>query len=103
MSADTRKNWKPTVLPTDPETARQLRERLASEESEGYDLDGMARDFRGADLSGGDFSNAWFTDAVLDENFFEIKVDDTTAVRGLTGTVFGPLTVRVIPPRRPHQ
>ncbi|WP_432588523.1 pentapeptide repeat-containing protein [Streptomyces sp. HD1123-B1] len=175
-----RKNWKPTVLPTDPEATRQLQEWLTSEE---YNLDGMERDFRGADLSGGDFSNAWFTDAilvnvrlvgasfyradlqsadltgadptgadllkanldeavlrsarfdgtdmagaslcdadasgasfratrflgaslidtdmrgadltdaVLDENIFEIKADDSTVVRGLTGTVFGPVTL----------
>lgn len=38
---------------------------------------------RGADL----------TDAVLDENYFEIKVDDSTVMHGLTGTVFGPITV----------
>lgn len=215
VSSGTRKNWKPIVLPTDPEATRQLQEWLASGE---YNLNGMERDFRGADLSGGDFSNAWFTDAilvgvrlvgtsfyradlqsadltgadltgadlvranldeavlrsarldgtdmvraslcdvdasgasfrrtrflgaslidtdmrgadltdaVLDENFFEIKVDDATVVRGLTGTVFGPITVfsgessrelagaeleawigardgqvRVIPPRRPSQ
>ncbi|MBO0918178.1 pentapeptide repeat-containing protein [Streptomyces laculatispora] len=180
VSSGIRKNWKPTALPADPEATRQLQEWLASEE---YDLNGMARDFRGADLSGGDFSNAWFTDAVLvgvrlvdasfyradlqsadltgadltgadlvranldeavlrsarldgadmvraslcdvdasgasfrgtrflgaslvdtdmrgadltdavlDENIFEIKVDDSTVVRGLTGTVFGPITV----------
>ncbi|MYQ87624.1 pentapeptide repeat-containing protein [Streptomyces sp. SID4936] len=215
VSSGIRKNWKPNVLPTDPDATRQLQEWLASSE---YNLNGMGRDFRGADLSGGDFSNAWFTDAilvgvrlastsfyradlqsadltgadltgadlvranldeavlrsarldgtdmvraslcdvdasgasfrrarflgaslidtdmrgadltdaVLDENFFEIKVDDTTVVRGLTGTVFGPITVfsgessqelagaeleawigarggqvRVIPPRRPSQ
>ncbi len=180
VSSGIRKNWKPTVLPTDPEATRQLQEWLASEE---YNLDGMERDFRGADLSGGDFSNAWFTDAilvnvrlvgasfyradlqsadltgadltgadlvkanldeavlrsarfnrtdmvgaslcdadasgasfratrflgaslidtdmrgadltdaVLDENIFEIKADDSTVVRGLTGTVFGPVTL----------
>ncbi|MFJ1621054.1 pentapeptide repeat-containing protein [Streptomyces sp. NPDC088190] len=215
MSSGIRKNWKPNVLPTDPDATRQLQEWLASSED---NLNGMGRDFRGADLSGGDFSNAWFTDAilvgvrlastsfyradlqsadltgadltgadlvranldeavlrsarldgtdmvraslcdvdasgasfrrarflgaslidtdmrgadltdaVLNENFFEIKVDDTTVVRGLTGTVFGPITVfsgkssqelagaeleawigarggqvRVIPPRRPSQ
>ena len=38
---------------------------------------------RGADL----------TDAVVDENIFEIKADDSTVMRGLTGTVFGPVTV----------
>lgn len=175
VSSGIRKNWKPTVLPADPEATRQLQEWLASEE---YNLNGMERDFRGADLSGGDFSNAWFTDAilvgvrlvgasfyradlqsadltgadlvkanldeavlrsarlngtdmvgaslcgtdasgasfhatrflgaslidtdmrgadltdaVLDENIFEIKADDSTVMRGLTGTVFGPVTV----------
>ncbi len=62
VSSGIRKNRKPTVLPADPEATRQLQEWLASEE---YNLNGMQRDFRGADLSGGDFSNAWFTDAVL--------------------------------------
>ncbi|WP_327338331.1 pentapeptide repeat-containing protein [Streptomyces sp. NBC_01324] len=180
VSSGTRKNWKPTLLPIDPEAARQLHEWLASDE---YDLNGMGFDFQGTDLSGGNFANAWFTDAVLvgvrlvgasfyradlqsadltgadlteadlvkanldeavlrsarldradmvgaslcdadasgasfrgtrflgsslidtdmrgadltdavlDENMFEIKVDDFTLVRGLTGTVFGPITV----------
>ncbi|PZT77347.1 MULTISPECIES: pentapeptide repeat-containing protein [unclassified Streptomyces] len=40
-------------------------------------------DMRGADL----------TDAVLSDNVFQVTVDDSTVVRGLTGTVFGPITV----------
>lgn len=54
--------WQPSALPIDPAATEQLREWLASEE---YNLNGMERDFRGADLSGGDFSNSLFTDAVL--------------------------------------
>ncbi|WP_241990124.1 MULTISPECIES: pentapeptide repeat-containing protein [unclassified Streptomyces] len=78
----------------------------------------LATDMRGADLS----------EAVVRDNFFEIKIDDTTVVRGLRGTVFGPITVvegdsarevggaeleawiaarggevQVIPPRRPSR
>ncbi|MGC4945923.1 pentapeptide repeat-containing protein [Streptomyces sp. DT224] len=54
--------WQPAAFPADPAAAEQLREWLASEE---YTLDGVERDFRGADHSGGDFSHCWFTDAVL--------------------------------------
>ncbi|MET9362863.1 pentapeptide repeat-containing protein [Streptomyces sp. NPDC006632] len=61
---DIRKNWNPAAFPSDEAAAQQLLEWLASDEC---DLNGMQRDFRGADLSGGDFSNAWFTDAVLIE------------------------------------
>ncbi|MFD7628295.1 pentapeptide repeat-containing protein [Streptomyces sp. NPDC059851] len=50
------------MLPADPEATGQLQEWLASEE---YNLNGMERDFRGADLSGGDFAGSWFTQAVL--------------------------------------
>ncbi|MFB6715648.1 MULTISPECIES: pentapeptide repeat-containing protein [unclassified Streptomyces] len=180
MSSGTRKDWKPTAFPADPEATRQLREWVTEE---GYSLFGIEQDFRGADLSGGDFTKAWFTqavlagvrlagaifyradlqsadltgadltgadlvranldgavlrsarlddadmtkaslqgvdasgaslrgtrimgaslfgvdmrgadltDAVLFQNTFKITVDDTTVVRGLTGTVFGPITV----------
>ncbi|MFC8533271.1 pentapeptide repeat-containing protein [Streptomyces sp. NPDC057249] len=213
MSADIPRSWRPAAFPTDVAAVRRLEEWIPSET---YNLNGMERDFRGADLSGGDFSNCWFTDAVLvdvrlvgasfyradlrsadltradltgadlvkanldeailrsavldgadmvgaslsdvdargasfrgtrpigaelldtdmrgsdlsdavvEENYFEIKVDDTTVLRGLRGTVFGPVTVvgdgssrevggaeleawirarggqvQVIPPRRP--
>ncbi|NEC66875.1 pentapeptide repeat-containing protein [Streptomyces sp. SID9727] len=95
------------------------------------DVDARGASFRGTrfvgaelldtDMRGGDLS-----DAVVEENYFEIKVDDTTVLRGLRGTVFGPITVvgdgssrevggaeletwisarggqvQVIPPRRP--
>lgn len=180
MSSGTRKSWKPTAFPADPEATRQLQEWLAEE---GYSLFGVEHDFQGADLSGGDFTKAWFTqavlvgvrlveaifyradlqsadltrsdltgadfvranldgavlrsarldgadmvkaslqgvdasgasfrgtrimgasllgvdmrgadltDAVLFQNTFKVTVDDTTVVRGLTGTVFGPITV----------
>lgn len=49
-------------FPVDPQAARELREWLASGECS---LNGMERDFRGADLSGGDFADSWFTQAVL--------------------------------------
>ncbi|WP_053730117.1 pentapeptide repeat-containing protein [Streptomyces sp. WM6378] len=82
----------------------------------------------GASLSDVDLRGADLTDAVLFENTFKVTVDDSTVVRGLTGTVFGPVTlfsgessrelagaelaawigerggrVRVIPRRRPPQ
>lgn len=180
MSSGTRNNWKPAVLPTDPEAARELQEWLSTEDSS---LFGVEHDFRGADLSGGDFSGSWFTganlsgvrlaranfyradlqsadlsgadlsgadlvranldeavlrstrldgadmvkaslcqvdargasfrgtairgasllgvdlrgadltDAVLFRNSFKVTFDDSTVVRGLTGTVFGPVTL----------
>ncbi|MEU1439676.1 pentapeptide repeat-containing protein [Streptomyces sp. NPDC005775] len=49
--------------------------------------------FLGASLVDTDMRGADLTEAVLDENLFEIKVDDSTVVHGLTGTVFGPITV----------
>ncbi len=62
------------------------------------DVDASGAGFRGTRFLGAslldiDMRGADLTDAVLDENFFEVKVDDTTVVRGLTGTVFGPITV----------
>lgn len=48
----------------------------------------MGASFLGVDLRGADL-----TDAVLFKNAFEVPVDDTTVVRGLTGTAFGPITV----------
>lgn len=95
------------------------------------DVDASGASFRGtrflgASLIDTDLRGADLSDAVFDENLFEIKVDDSTVVRGLTGTVFGPITVfsgessrevaeaeleawvgarggqvQVIPPRRP--
>ncbi|MFI6858875.1 pentapeptide repeat-containing protein [Streptomyces sp. NPDC050421] len=47
----------------------------------------------GASLHGVDLRGADLTDAVLFQNTFKVTVDDTTVVRGLTGTVFGPITV----------
>ncbi|WP_371776868.1 pentapeptide repeat-containing protein [Streptomyces sp. NBC_01438] len=89
--------------PSDPEAARQLQEWDAEE---GYSLYGIEHDFRGADLSGGDFTKAWFTQAVLagvrltgaifyraDLQSADLTVDDNTVLHGLTGTVFGPITV----------
>ncbi|NXY96854.1 pentapeptide repeat-containing protein [Streptomyces sp. BR123] len=62
------------------------------------DVDASGASFRGTNILGAslldtDMRGADLTDAVLYENFFEIKVDDSTVVRGLTGTVFGPITV----------
>ncbi|MFD8415292.1 pentapeptide repeat-containing protein [Streptomyces sp. NPDC059650] len=95
------------------------------------DVDASGASFRGTSILGAslldtDMRGADLTDAVLYENFFEVKVDDSTVVHGLTGTVFGPITVfsgessrelagaelevwigarggqvQVIPPRRP--
>ncbi|MFC8533275.1 pentapeptide repeat-containing protein [Streptomyces sp. NPDC057249] len=47
----------------------------------------------GASLYDVDLRGADLTDAVLFHNTFKVTVDDTTLVRGLTGTVFGPVTV----------
>ncbi|MFD8997056.1 pentapeptide repeat-containing protein [Streptomyces abikoensis] len=48
---------------------------------------------QGASLLGVDLRGADLTDAVLFQNSFKVTVDDTTVVRGLTGTAFGPITV----------
>ncbi|WNI21735.1 pentapeptide repeat-containing protein [Streptomyces sp. ITFR-16] len=98
-----------------------------------YGADASGASFRGArflaaslihtDMRGADLSHA-----VLNENSFEVALDDTTVATGLTGTVFGPVTVvgdeesrelagpdleawvaargghvRVVPPRLPPQ
>ncbi|MFF8695424.1 pentapeptide repeat-containing protein [Streptomyces sp. NPDC015144] len=47
----------------------------------------------GASLFGVDMRGADLTNAVLFQNTFKVTVDDATVVRGLTGTVFGPITV----------
>ncbi|MGW4684043.1 pentapeptide repeat-containing protein [Streptomyces sp. NPDC004244] len=47
----------------------------------------------GASLFGVDLRGADLTDAVLFQNTFKVTVDDSTVVRGLTGTAFGPITV----------
>lgn len=82
--------------------------------------------FIGAELLDTDMRGSDLSDAVVEENYFGIKVDDTTVLRGLRGTGFGPVTVvsdgssrevggaeleawisarggqvQVIPPRRP--
>lgn len=97
------------------------------------DVDARGTSFRGtrfvgAELLDVDMRGSDLSDAVVEENFFEIKADDTTVVRGLRGTVFGPITVvegdsarevggadleawvgarggqvQVIPPRRPSR
>jgi len=47
----------------------------------------------GASLFGVDLRGADLTDGVLFQNTFKVTVDDRTVLRGLTGTVFGPITV----------
>ncbi len=47
----------------------------------------------GASLHGVDMRGADLTDAVLFQNTFKVSVDDTTVLRGLTGSVFGPISV----------
>ncbi|MEU4212219.1 pentapeptide repeat-containing protein [Streptomyces sp. NPDC026206] len=63
-----------------------------------YGVDASGASFRGtrimgASLFGVDMRGADLTDAVLFENTFKVTVDDSTVVRGLAGTVFGPITV----------
>ncbi|MGW1126439.1 pentapeptide repeat-containing protein [Streptomyces sp. NPDC002526] len=95
------------------------------------DADAWGADFRGTRFIGTELLDTGrrgsdLSDAVVEENYFGIKVDDTKVVRGLRGTVFGPVTVvsdgssrevggaeleawisarggqvQVIPPRRP--
>ncbi|MBP2342049.1 pentapeptide repeat-containing protein [Streptomyces virginiae] len=47
----------------------------------------------GASLYGADMRGADLTDAVLFQNAFKVSVDDSTTVRGLTGSVFGPISL----------
>ncbi|MFF8262723.1 pentapeptide repeat-containing protein [Streptomyces virginiae] len=47
----------------------------------------------GASLYGVDMRGADLTDAVLFQNTFKVSVDDSTTVRGLTGSIFGPISV----------
>lgn len=49
----------------------------------------MGASFLGVDLRGADLS-----DAVVRDNSFKVTVDRSTVVTGLTGTVFGPVTVQ---------
>lgn len=61
-----------------------------------HDVDAREASFRGtrflgASLCGVDMRGADLTGAVLRGNSFKVTVDDTTVVRGLTGTVFGPV------------
>ncbi|MFG2408293.1 pentapeptide repeat-containing protein [Streptomyces brevispora] len=63
-----------------------------------HGVDASGASFRGtrimgASLFGVDMTGADLTDAVLFQNTFKVTVDDSTMVRGLTGTVFGPITV----------
>ncbi|MFF4644079.1 pentapeptide repeat-containing protein [Streptomyces sp. NPDC001389] len=48
---------------------------------------------RGASLIDTDLRGADLTGAELRENSFEVTLDDTTVVTGLTGTLFGPATL----------
>lgn len=63
-----------------------------------YKVDARGASFRGTEFLGAslcdvDMRGADLTDAVLQGNSFRVTVDDTTVVRGLTGTVLGPITV----------
>ncbi|MFF7337993.1 pentapeptide repeat-containing protein [Streptomyces sp. NPDC008163] len=63
-----------------------------------HDVDASGASLRGTRIMGAslydvDLRGADLTDAVLFQNTFKVTVDDTTLVRGLTGTVFGPVTV----------
>lgn len=63
-----------------------------------HDADASGASLRGTRVMGAslydvDLRGADLTDAVLFHNTFKVTVDDTTLVRGLTGTVFGPVTV----------
>ncbi|MFD4898433.1 pentapeptide repeat-containing protein [Streptomyces sp. NPDC058411] len=63
-----------------------------------HDVDASGASFRGARIMGAslfgvDMRGADLTDATLFQNTFKVTVDDSTVVQGLTGTVFGPITV----------
>ncbi|MYQ76643.1 MULTISPECIES: pentapeptide repeat-containing protein [unclassified Streptomyces] len=63
-----------------------------------HDVDASGASLRGTRIMGAslyavDLRGADLTDAVLFQNTFKVTVDDTTLVRGLTGTAFGPVTV----------
>ncbi|WP_449489401.1 pentapeptide repeat-containing protein [Streptomyces lavendulae] len=63
-----------------------------------HGVDASGASFRGTRIMGAslfrvDLRGADLTDAVLSHNSFRVTVDDATVVRGLTGTVFGPVTV----------
>ncbi|WP_405648507.1 pentapeptide repeat-containing protein [Streptomyces uncialis] len=47
--------------------------------------------FQGSSLLNVDFRGADLTDAVVVENSFKVRVDSRTVVKGLTGSVFGPV------------
>ncbi|MYW08034.1 pentapeptide repeat-containing protein [Streptomyces sp. SID2563] len=63
-----------------------------------HDVDASGASLRGTRIMGAslydvDLRGADLTDAVLFHNTFKVTVDETTLVRGLTGTAFGPVTV----------
>ncbi|MGW1126437.1 pentapeptide repeat-containing protein [Streptomyces sp. NPDC002526] len=63
-----------------------------------HDVDASGASLRGTRIMGAslyavDLRGADLTDAVLFHNTFRVTVDDTTLVRGLTGTAFGPVTM----------
>ncbi|MFG2564803.1 pentapeptide repeat-containing protein [Streptomyces sp. NPDC048567] len=63
-----------------------------------HDVDASGASLRGTRIMGAslydvNLRGADLTDAVLFQNTFKVTVDDTTVVRGLTGTAFGPVTV----------
>ncbi|KQV12539.1 hypothetical protein ASE03_20765 [Kitasatospora sp. Root187] len=63
-----------------------------------YGVDATGASFRdaqilGASLLGTDLRGADLSGAVLRENSFKVQVDESTLVRGLSGSVFGPVTL----------
>ncbi|MFG3282512.1 pentapeptide repeat-containing protein [Streptomyces sp. NPDC048111] len=64
-----------------------------------HGVDASVASFRGTRIMGAslfsvDLRGADLTDATLMQNSFRVTMDDATVVRGLSGTVFGPITVR---------
>ncbi|MGW2479520.1 pentapeptide repeat-containing protein [Streptomyces sp. NPDC001571] len=64
-----------------------------------HGVDASGASFRGTRIMGAslfhvDLSGADLTDVTLVHNSSRVTVDDATVVRGLSGTVFGPITVR---------
>ncbi|MFI0784512.1 pentapeptide repeat-containing protein [Streptomyces lydicus] len=61
-----------------------------------YGVDASGASFRGARLMGASFLDvslcgADLTDAVVQENSFQVRLDDDTILRGFAGSVFGPI------------
>ncbi|MFJ7628778.1 pentapeptide repeat-containing protein [Streptomyces sp. NPDC097595] len=88
MLADIPRSWSPAVFPAEAAAARRLEKWLGND---CYNLNGMERDFRGADLTGADLVKANLDEAVLRS----VVLDGADMVGARGGQV------QVIPPRRP--